>query len=58
MAGGTEQDIDTLGIRGWALMWRTFRPSNCLPGSEIVFTFYWLQAQSWEGKDFSVVVEG
>jgi len=26
-------------------------------GSEIVFTFYWLQEQSWEGADFSVGVE-
>ena len=26
-------------------------------GSEIVFTFYWLQEQRWEGTDFSVVVE-
>ena len=27
-------------------------------GSEIVFTFYWSQEQSWEGADFSVGVEG
>jgi glucoamylase len=33
-------------------------PTNQLPaGSEIVFTFYWLQEQRWEGTDFSVVVE-
>ena len=27
------------------------------PGSEIVFTFYWLQEQRWEGTDFLVTVE-
>ena len=27
-------------------------------GSEIVFTFYWLQEQRWEGVNYSVVVEG
>jgi glucoamylase len=33
-------------------------PSNQLPvGREIVFTFYWLQEQRWEGTDFSVLVE-
>jgi len=33
-------------------------PSDQLPlGREIVFTFYWLQEQRWEGTDFSVVVE-
>jgi glucoamylase len=26
-------------------------------GSEIVFTFYWLEEQRWEGTNFSVVVE-
>jgi glucoamylase len=26
--------------------------------SEVVFTFYWLEEQKWEGTDFSVVVEG
>jgi glucoamylase len=26
-------------------------------GSEIVFTFYWLQEQRWEGADYSVTVE-
>jgi glucoamylase len=34
-------------------------PTERLPaGSEIVFTFYWLREQRWEGADFSVVVEG
>ena len=33
-------------------------PADRLPaGSEIVFTFYWLQEQRWEGENFSVVVE-
>ena len=33
-------------------------PSDRLSmGGEIVFTFYWLQEQRWEGTDFLVVVE-
>jgi glucoamylase len=26
-------------------------------GSEIAFTFYWLDEKRWEGTDFSVIVE-
>jgi len=53
----TAQDISTrdtgLGIHVADL------PSERLSaGSEIVFTFYWPQEQRWEGRDFSVVVEG
>jgi len=33
-------------------------PTDALAvGREIVFTFYWLQEQRWEGTDFSVTVE-
>jgi glucoamylase len=33
-------------------------PTNELTGGrEILFTFYWQQAQHWEGTNFSVVVE-
>jgi glucoamylase len=33
-------------------------PSDQLPvGREIVFTFYWVQEQRWEGVDYTVVVE-
>ncbi len=33
-------------------------PSNKLtPGSLVVFTFFWTEAQRWEGTNFSVVVE-
>jgi glucoamylase len=54
---GTQQDIDCvntgLGTHVADL------PSDRLPaGSEIVFTFYWLEEQRWEGTDYSVVVEG
>jgi glucoamylase len=28
-----------------------------VPGSEIVFTFHWVQQERWEGVDFSVAVE-
>ena len=30
---------------------------NVKPGTSIFFTFYWKQAQHWEGQDFSVTVE-
>lgn len=34
-------------------------PSDHLAaGSEIIFTFYWLEQKRWEGADYSVVVEG
>lgn len=34
-------------------------PSDQLaPGREIVFTFFWTQAQEWEGVNYSVTVEG
>jgi glucoamylase len=34
-------------------------PVDRLPaGREIVFTFYWLQEQRWEGTDYFVTVEG
>jgi glucoamylase len=33
-------------------------PSDQLAvGREIVFTFYWLQEQRWEGPNYSVTVE-
>ncbi len=33
-------------------------PTASLPGgSQIVFTFYWLQENRWEGTDYTVVVE-
>jgi glucoamylase len=33
-------------------------PSNQLPvGRDIVFTFYWLQEQRWEGTNYSVTVD-
>jgi glucoamylase len=52
----TSQDTSTrptgLGIHTADL------PTNKLPGGrEILFTFYWLQAQRWEGTNFSMVVE-
>ena len=32
--------------------------SELAPGASIVFTFYWLQEQRWEGTDFCAVAEG
>jgi glucoamylase len=31
---------------------------NCLDGSVIDFTFYWKEAQNWEGKNYSLTVCG
>lgn len=34
-------------------------PTATLPsGSEIVFTFYWVDAARWEGTDFAVKIDG
>ena len=30
---------------------------NLFPGAEVVFTFYWPDADHWEGQDFRVTVE-
>jgi hypothetical protein len=33
-------------------------PSEALTvGREIVFTFFWLEQNSWEGTNYSVIVE-
>jgi len=31
--------------------------SELYPGHGVVFTFYWQQAQRWEGADFAVTIE-
>jgi glucoamylase len=52
----TQQDINTreTGLGTWV----ADLPVDRLPaGGEIVFTFYWLQEQRWEGADYSVTVE-
>ena len=34
-------------------------PTVALPsGSEIVFTFYWVDVARWEGTDFTVKIDG
>jgi hypothetical protein len=34
-------------------------PTERLPASgQVVFTFYWVHAERWEGTDFEVNVEG
>jgi glucoamylase len=53
---GTQQDANTndTGLGTYVADLPTDRLSV---GSEIVFTFYWLQEQRWEGGNFSVVVD-
>jgi glucoamylase len=53
----TPQDADTrdtcLGVHVVDL------PTERLPASgQVVFTFYWVHAERWEGTDFEVNVEG
>ena len=52
----TPQDINTsdTGLGTCVADLPTDRLSS---GSEIVFTFYWLEEQRWEGADYSVTVE-
>ncbi len=52
----TVQDTETIDT-GLG-MYAADLPSSKLPqGSQIIFTFFWPEAQKWEGTNFSVVVE-
>ncbi len=52
----TVQDTDTRDT-GLGMYAADLPSSKLAAGSEIVFTFFWLEAQRWEGTNFSVVVE-
>ena len=47
----TAQDIETSDT-GLGTYVADLPTDQLPPGSEIVFTFYWLQEQRWEGTDF------
>jgi glucoamylase len=53
----TSQDISTRNT-GLGVHVADLPAERLSAGSEIIFTFYWLQTQRWEGADFSVTVEG
>jgi len=52
----TIQDADSRDT-GWNLHAADLPTSTLPPGREIVFTFFWKNVGSWEGRDFSVTVE-
>jgi glucoamylase len=52
----TPQDINT-GDTGLGTCVADLPTDRSSAGSEIVFTFYWLEEQRWEGTDYSVTVE-
>jgi len=53
----TTQDISTRDT-GLGMHVADLPTERLSPGTEIVFTIYWVQEQVWEGVDFSVAVEG
>jgi glucoamylase len=52
----TQHDINTRET-GLGTHVADFPAAGLSAGSEIVFTFYWLQEQRWEGTDFTVVID-
>jgi len=52
----TPQDINTRDT-GLGTCVADLPTDRLSAGSEIVFTFYWLEEQRWEGTDYSVTVE-
>jgi glucoamylase len=52
----TPQDINTSDT-GLGTCVADLPTDRLSAGSEIVFTFYWLEEQRWEGADYSVSVE-
>jgi glucoamylase len=49
---------DTIQNRVLNLWFADLPTENCLGGLVIEFTFYWKEAQRWEGKNYSVAVSG
>jgi glucoamylase len=52
----TTQDTDTSDSR-WNLHYVDLPTERLAAAREIVFTFFWKNAQRWEGRDFKVAVE-
>ncbi|MGH9529693.1 MAG: hypothetical protein ACRD2S_07230 [Terriglobales bacterium] len=52
----TVQDTDTRDT-GLEMFAADLPTNNLAAGTQIVFTFYWPEAQRWEGTNFFVVVE-
>lgn len=52
----TVQDSDTTDSK-WNLHHLDLPTEKLTTGREVVFTFFWKDSQSWEGRDFRLVVE-
>jgi glucoamylase len=53
----TSKDLDTHDT-GVGIFIADLSPKKLAAGTQIVFTFFWIKSGTWEGKDFSVQVEG
>jgi glucoamylase len=52
----TFKDADTI-YSGLGIHYADLPAANPSPANKIIFTFYWPEAGSWEGKDFTVEIE-
>ena len=52
----TSQDGDTSDSK-WNLHYLDLSTEKLVTGREVIFTFFWKDAQRWEGRDFKVTVE-
>jgi glucoamylase len=53
----TASDLETNAC-SLEMHWVDLPTSKLPPGAKAVFTFYWAEANRWEGRDFSVAVAG
>jgi len=54
----TTNKTDTTPVSALNLWFVDLPTDNCPNGSVIEFTFFWKEAQRWEGKNYSVAVDG
>ena len=51
----TVTDFKTVDT-GLGIHYADLETSDLSPGESVVFTFFWLDANKWEGADFQVIV--
>jgi glucoamylase len=49
---------DATAVSALNLWFADLPTADCPDGSTIEFTFFWKDAQSWEGKNYSVAING
>jgi glucoamylase len=54
---GTASDLETSGS-GLGMYWADLPTAKLPNGAKVIFTFYWVEADRWEGRDFLVAVSG